>query len=69
MSSRPDHDHTRARDHDVARLHVGDLEDALDHGERIVAEQFAPLGVAQQRQQLVAVARFPAQRLGQARKQ
>ena len=50
-----DHVHLRARHHDVARLQLGDLQHALDHGERVRVHQVALVGGAQQLDQLLAV--------------
>ena len=56
-----DHVHLRARHHDVARLQLGDLQHALDHGERIGVHQVALVGRAQQLDQLLAVLRLAHQ--------
>jgi hypothetical protein len=50
--------HLRARHHDVARLHLGDLQHALDHGERVGIEQVPLVGGAQQLDQLLPILRL-----------
>jgi len=55
-----EHDHLRAGHHDVAHLEIGDLEDALDHGQRVRVDQSARAGLAKLRDQLGAVARLAA---------
>ena len=64
-----DHHHLRARDHDVADLHVADRESAFDHRQGVGAEHVAPFGVAQDPQQRVPVpgpVRLARQRPGEA---
>jgi hypothetical protein len=40
-----DHHHLTTRDHDIAYLHVGDLQHALDHGEFIGSKELIVLQV------------------------
>src|SRR5690606_38302351 len=58
--------HLRTRDHDVPYLHVGDLQGALDDRQRLDIEDLVALGLAQQLQQLLAVAGFMDKSLGQS---
>ena len=41
-------------------LHVPDLKRAFDHGERLGIEEVAPLGVAKQLDEIVAIGRLAA---------
>ena len=47
--------HLRARDHDVAHRHLGHLQHALDHRQRVGVEQLALERAVQQLEQLLAV--------------
>jgi len=53
-----DHDHLRARHHDVANLRLRDLQDALQHREHVGLDQPAVAGVGQQVRELLDVPRF-----------
>jgi hypothetical protein len=64
-----DHVHLRARDHDVAHLHLGDGERALGDGQRVGVEQVALIGRAQQLHQVCAVGRLAQDQRGQALEQ
>src|SRR5690606_3486072 len=59
-----DADHLRARHHDVAHLQVGDLDGALDDGEGLAVQQVVVVGVVENHQQFVTVARLVAKGLG-----
>ena len=63
---RLDGGHLGARDHDVAHLHVGDLQCALDDRQRFDIEDFIALRFAQQLEQFLAVAGFMDKSLGQS---
>src|SRR5512146_220017 len=53
--------HLRAGDHDLAHLALGDLHDALHHGEGIGIQQVALVSAVQQRDQLLAIFRLAQQ--------
>jgi hypothetical protein len=55
------HVHLRARHHDVARLQLGHLQHALDHGERVGIHQVALVRGMQQLEELLAIFRFAHQ--------
>src|SRR5207253_7126519 len=59
----------RARDHDVAHLHLRDGERALDDRERVGIEQVARVRRAQQLHELLAIARLTHEERGQALEQ
>ena len=61
--------HLRARDHDVAHRHLGDLQHALDHRQRVGVEQRALERAVQQVDQLLAVLGLARQERGQALEQ
>ena len=61
--------HLRARDHDVAHLHLGNGECALDDRERVRIEQVLLVGRAQQPHQAGAVGGFAQKQRGKALKQ
>ncbi len=47
--------HLRARDHDVAHRHLGDLQHALDHRQRVGVEELALERAVQELEELLAV--------------
>ena len=59
-----DADHLRARHHDVACLQVGDLDGALDDGEGLPVEQVVFVGILENLQEFLAVARLMDKGLG-----
>ena len=54
--------HLRARDHDVAHGHLGDLQRAFDDRQSVGVEQLALERTVQQGEQLLAVLRLPDQK-------
>jgi hypothetical protein len=64
-----DHDHLRARDHDVVDPHLGHLQHPVDHLQCVGVEDFALAGVAQTVEQGFEVGRLAAQRQAQAAEQ
>jgi hypothetical protein len=64
-----DHVHLRARDHDVARLELRDLEHAFDHRERVCIEQVALVRRMQELYELLAVFGLAQNESGQALEQ
>ncbi len=61
-----DEHHLRARDHDVAHLHVRHRQHTLQHDQRIPVEQAALTGLAQILDQLGEIARLTGHRLRNA---
>lgn len=59
-----DGDHLRARHHDVAGLQVGDLDGALDDGQGLPVEQVVLVGILEDLQEFLAVARLMDKGLG-----
>ena len=57
--------HLRARDHDVAHRHLGHLQHALDHRQRVGVEQLALERAVQQREQFLAVLGLAGQERGE----
>ena len=57
-----DHHHLRARDHDVANLHVADRERTFDHRQGVGAEHVAPFGIAQDAHERGPIARLALHR-------
>ena len=55
--------HLRTRNHDVAHLQVGDLQHALEHGQRIGVDETALARFAQQREQALAILRLRGEAL------
>ncbi len=60
-----DHVHLRARNHDFAHLHLGNLHDALDHRQRVGVEQIVFVGGVQEFEQLLAIVRLAREPGGQ----
>ncbi len=59
-----DHVHLSARHHDVAHLHLGDLQRALDHRKGVGVEEISLERRVQQLEQLLAVLRLAHQQRG-----
>ena len=57
--------HLCTRNHDVAHLQIGDLQHALEHGQRIGIDQTALARFAQQGEQILAILRLRGEALGQ----
>ena len=47
--------HLRARNHQIARPQLGDLQHAFDHRQRIGVEQVAVVSIVQRLQQILAI--------------
>ena len=61
-----DEHHLRARHHDVAHLHVGHRQHALEHDQRVAVEQAALARLAQILDELGEIARLARHRLRDA---